>query len=590
MRRRPMNASFLRFGRRLLAVATLAAASAASAQTPTLTVVREISFAEGLAPTGDLVQHTDGALLGTAQQGGAGGVGTVFRVMPDGSGLAVLHSFSWGDGAFPMSRLTRGPDGAYYGTTQLGGLYGQGVIYRIAADGSGFSVVRNLLYPDGTFPVGGMTDGGDGWLYGVGRLGGVGLTNSGTVYRLRPDGSDFSVLHAFSDTDGREPYGSLLVGADGALYGTTFFGGAANSGTVFRVGRDGSGFAVLRHLGGADGERPFAGLAQAADGSLLGTASQGGAGGQGTVFRVSPNGTGFSVLHSFSGADGRSPYGTLLVRGSTVYGTTFRGGAIDLGTVFKLRPDGSGFTTVWDFQWNEPRDLFAGLIAGADGRLYGAAAGGFFPATGAVYALSDLLPPVITSATSAAGDAGAPFSYQITASNDPDDFDALGLPAGLSVSHVTGLISGTPTVAGVFDVTIAASNAAGEGIASLALTLRDATAPRFVSLASSLTELWPPNHRMVAIRLTATVTDNVDPAPSVRIVRVTSNEPVNGTGDGDTAPDWRITGPLTLELRAERAGGGNGRVYTITVAATDAAGNTAERTVTVAVPKSRGRG
>lgn len=486
MRRRPMNASFLRFGRRLLAVATLAAASAASAQTPTLTVVREISFAEGLAPTGDLVQHTDGALLGTAQQGGAGGVGTVFRVMPDGS--------------------------------------------------------------------------------------------------------DFSVLHAFSDTDGREPYGSLLVGVDGALYGTTFFGGAANSGTVFRVGRDGSGFAVLRHLGGADGERPFAGLAQAADGSLLGTASQGGAGGQGTVFRVSPNGTGFSVLHSFSGADGRSPYGTLLVRGSTVYGTTFRGGAIDLGTVFKLRPDGSGFTTVWDFQWNEPRDLFAGLIAGADGRLYGAAAGGFFPATGAVYALSDLLPPVITSATSAAGDAGAPFSYQITASNDPDDFDALGLPAGLSVSHVTGLISGTPTVAGVFDVTIAASNAAGEGIASLALTLRDATAPRFVSLASSLTELWPPNHRMVAIRLTATVTDNVDPAPSVRIVRVTSNEPVNGTGDGDTAPDWRITGPLTLELRAERAGGGNGRVYTITVAATDAAGNTAERTVTVAVPKSRGRG
>jgi len=80
------------------------------------------------------------------------------------------------------------------------------------------------------------------------------------------------------------------------------------------------------------------------------------------------------------------------------------------------------------------------------------------------------------------------------------------------------------------------------------------------------------------------VADLVDTAPTTRIISVTSNEPENGSGDGDTAPDWEITSALTLNLRAERTGGGSGRVYTITVESSDRDGNASMRTVDVTVP------
>ena len=81
--------------------------------------------------------------------------------------------------------------------------------------------------------------------------------------------------------------------------------------------------------------------------------------------------------------------------------------------------------------------------------------------------------------------------------------------------------------------------------------------------------LWPPNHKMRPVTVTVDATDACDPNFSCEIVSVTSNEPANGIGDGNTSPDWSITGPLTLELRAERAGPGTGRIYTITVECTD---------------------
>jgi hypothetical protein len=92
---------------------------------------------------------------------------------------------------------------------------------------------------------------------------------------------------------------------------------------------------------------------------------------------------------------------------------------------------------------------------------------------------------------------------------------------------------------------------------------------------------------MVPISISALVSDSCDPSLVTKIISVTSNEPVNGGGDGDTSPDWQITGNLTLNLRAERAGGGSGRVYTITVESRDASGNVSVRTVTVTVPHNQ---
>jgi hypothetical protein len=113
----------------------------------------------------------------------------------------------------------------------------------------------------------------------------------------------------------------------------------------------------------------------------------------------------------------------------------------------------------------------------------------------------------------------------------------------------------------------------------------DTTPPVVTSVTANPNVLWPPNHKMVPIAVTAQATD-VCSATVCSVTSVASNEPINGTGDGDTAPDWIITGPLAVRLRAERAGPGTGRVYTLTVTCSDAAGNSASAPVTVTVPHS----
>jgi hypothetical protein len=117
-----------------------------------------------------------------------------------------------------------------------------------------------------------------------------------------------------------------------------------------------------------------------------------------------------------------------------------------------------------------------------------------------------------------------------------------------------------------------------------------ATTPLVIkSVTASRNKLWPPNHKMVPVKVTVSATSPGDRYPTCRIRSVASNEPENGTGDGDTAPDWQITGALTVNLRAERAGTGTGRVYTITVECTDKAGNTATKDATVTVPHDQGK-
>jgi hypothetical protein len=118
------------------------------------------------------------------------------------------------------------------------------------------------------------------------------------------------------------------------------------------------------------------------------------------------------------------------------------------------------------------------------------------------------------------------------------------------------------------------------------VTIVDTTPPVITKVSASPSVLWPPNHKMVMVTVNATVKDTCGSA-TWNIVSVTSNEPANGRGDGNTSPDWQITGSHTVSLRAERSGNGSGRIYTITIQATDAAGNTStSQTVTVKVPHS----
>jgi hypothetical protein len=144
-------------------------------------------------------------------------------------------------------------------------------------------------------------------------------------------------------------------------------------------------------------------------------------------------------------------------------------------------------------------------------------------------------------------------------------------------------------------------SATGEGIATLVarnggfqdsvtVTVREAlgdvTPPEIESLTADPAVLWPPNHKMRAVALAVAATDDSGEEPSCEITAVASDEPVTGPGD-NTSPDWQVTGPLALDLRAERLGAGDGRTYTIDVTCFDAAGNESTANVEVLVPHDR---
>src|SRR5262249_36087498 len=141
-----------------------------------------------------------------------------------------------------------------------------------------------------------------------------------------------------------------IVDGSGNLYGMTHLGGTGSEGAVFKVRTDGSGFAVLHSFTGSDGAGPYGGVVLDASGYLYGTTGGGGAPNLGTIFKVKPDGTGFSTLYSFSGSDGALPYATPILDGSGyLYGTTRDGGASSLGNVYKIKTDGSGFATIHHF-------------------------------------------------------------------------------------------------------------------------------------------------------------------------------------------------------------------------------------------------
>jgi hypothetical protein len=142
---------------------------------------------------------------------------------------------------------------------------------------------------------------------------------------------------------------------------------------------------------------------------------------------------------------------------------------------------------------------------------------------------------------------------------------------------------------GTHEVVVAVSDGSAEPTTcTTSVTVVDTLPPVVTAVTPSQAILWPPNHKLVPVSISVTADDQCGSTTS-RIVSVTSNEPVNGIGDGNTTPDWLITGNLSLKLRAERSGRGSGRVYTVTVETVDHAGHKVTNTAEVKVPHDRRR-
>ena len=345
----------------------------------------------GTWPLGGVIEGSDGALYGTTYTGGSAHLGVVYRASKDGTGFAKLVDFtSSATGGSPRAGVIEGSDGALYGTTYTGGAVDKGVVYRVNKNGTGFTKLVNFTgSTTGSFPEAGVIEGSDGALYGTTAWGGS--ADRGAVYKVNKDGTGFRKLVDFTGgVMGWYPHAGVIEGSDGALYGTTFWGGPSSQGVVYKVSKDGTGFTTLAgFMGSATGDLPYAGVIEGSDGTLYGTTSSGNVAELGVVYKVDKDGTGFTKLVDFTGsATGSEPYaGVIEGSDGALYGTTRRGGSSNVGVVYKVDKDGTGFTKLADFAWGSATGSrpMAGVIEGPDGALYGTTNEGGSAGLGVLY-------------------------------------------------------------------------------------------------------------------------------------------------------------------------------------------------------------
>lgn len=250
-------------------------------------------------------------------------------------------------------------------------------------------ILHTFLKYDGDRPVSGVVQASDGTLYGTTYYGGA--HGTGTIFCMDANGDNFRVLHSFRHDTGFHPYAGVIIGADGNLYGTTRGGGASNRGTIFAFNLRDMCYTVLRSLNRKrEGEAPFAELMQGKDGYLYGTARFGGTHDKGVIFKMTPDGSDFKKLHTFCGnpTDGEEPSCALLQgKDGYLYGTTEYGGTKNKGTIFRIKPNGKEYQILYAFRGfpNDAAFPLAGLIQSDDGALYGTAARGTPYDAGAVF-------------------------------------------------------------------------------------------------------------------------------------------------------------------------------------------------------------
>ncbi|MGA2696824.1 MAG: choice-of-anchor tandem repeat GloVer-containing protein, partial [Terriglobales bacterium] len=240
----------------------------------------------------------------------------------------------------PAGSLAIDASGSVYGTTYLGGTYGLGTVFKV--DSSGNETVLYSFNPgvgDGYEPFSGLVRDAAGNLYGATLVGGT--NGLGTVFEINTSGTE-TVIHNFpsNSQDGAEPWAGLVLDGKGNLYGTTYQGGADNYGTVFKISRAGTETVLYSFGPPPDGEGPTYGNNVIVDsaGNLYGMTASGGAYGLGTIYKIDANGN-ETVLHSFSGPDGRAPYsGLAFDPAGNLYGTTSAGGAYGGGVIFRITP------------------------------------------------------------------------------------------------------------------------------------------------------------------------------------------------------------------------------------------------------------
>ena len=441
-------------------------------------------------------QDALGNFYASCTRGGATDKGALIQITPAGTQI-TLHSFSDGsvpnDGIVPNGVIF-GNDGNLYGTTFQGGAAGNmGTVFGISPQGTEAILHRfndGSVAGDGQLPGGKLTLGADGSFYGTTSQGGNSPKNSGTFFKITPQGS-LTILHNFPDdmvaNDGRVPYGKLIQSREGDFYGTTYDGGSSafftiGYGSIFRMTPSGT-VTILHGFGDGsvpnDGQNPQTGLVQDLNGCLYGTTNNGGIAGQGTIFSLTQAGQ-YTVLHSFGDGtvanDASTPTPVWSTSTSSLlegpdgnyYGVTEFGGYANLGALFQINPSGA-ITIMHSFGdgtiGNEGFYPAGDLLMGMDGNIYGMTGAGGVYGNGTLFAVSlaPLAPTIRSAAPSSPVALNASYTFIYNATGVPAPTFSLvsgSFPTGLSLTS-KGVLSGVPSQAGTYTGTASASNGVG---------------------------------------------------------------------------------------------------------------------------------
>lgn len=343
-------------------------------------------------------------LLGLTSNGGTEGRGTMFTIKTTGASFSIIKSFAdWGK--TPWGDLIQGTDGNFYGMTSLGGTYNCGTVFKVTSIGV-VTVLHQLNYAtDGANPYGELMKGADGNFYGLTSSGG---TNSyGTIFKMTPAGI-FTVIRHLSHADGTNPRGHLVLGADGNYYGATYSGGSNSYGTIFKLTTTGT-FTVLRNLNSAaDGANCYGSLVKGSDNNFYGITNGGGTSGQGTIFKITPGGV-YTVLRQLNAVTdgGHSQSDLIQATDGNFYGMAYSGGTSFQGTVFKITSTGT-FTTIRSFVPANGTNPLGSLVQGADGNFYGLTSGGGASAGGTIFKITPAGTLTVLRSLLSATDGGNP--------------------------------------------------------------------------------------------------------------------------------------------------------------------------------------
>jgi uncharacterized repeat protein (TIGR03803 family) len=460
-------------------IVVLWAATTIAAPAQTFNTLLNFNWFNGAFPTEPLVQGRDGNFYGTTQDGGAYNGGTVFKVTP--LGLKTLYSFcaqaNCVDGDEPITGLVLGTDGNLYGTTIYGGAdwgstecpSGCGTVFRITPTGTLtqlYAFCAQAKCPDGEQPWAIPVQGTNGNFYGTTIYGGVNTKSCpagcGTVYEVTPQGT-FTTLYSFGGIDGAQP-GGLMQASNGNIYGTTAYGGADQSGTIFKVTPTGKVKNIYTvsctQTNCANGAGPGA-LVEGSDGKLYGTMYTEGLDPIccGTFFSFAEPGV-LTTLHVFNGDDGEYPAGhMILATDGNFYDTTQLGGLTSNngGTIFRVTPSGV-LTSLYGFcSPNCGGSLPGGLLQATNGTLYGETDEGSGRVYGTLYSLDVGLGPFVTFVRGY-GKAGQTATILGQGFTGTTDVSFNGTAANFTVISDTYLKAVVPSGATTGAVTVAAPN------------------------------------------------------------------------------------------------------------------------------------